>query len=343
MKCSQIKILLADYLDKSLPDNEMAIVKEHLAECKDCRQEFQFLKQYRNRLASYPTLKAPDDFLAGIHHKINASRRGAVVQKLFYPLRIKVPLEAAAVLVAAVTVVLLFNPFKQDMQEYKTETPLAITKEKAGGPKRNEERAVRERKPAHIARNNSERTDHDRYALADKKTSVSTTQGMVDADTSIDEKSLKTDAGKPAGGEAEISLYLKKGPASVLAVSPRVTSESEKSVQKEESSTLAQNESLTAKKGPAYSRKSKKDAQYDTYKNDTNSIKALVHSLGGRIIAIAQNGTSPSGRKVTVEIPASKYDQLLNGLYPRWIIEKQMPALLPRNSGVIVVHINLNE
>ena len=123
MKCDDIKLLLAEYLEGSLPAGDAAAVKEHLRTCADCREELQFLKKYMKKTESFPTLKAPDDFLEKIHRKIDAPDARHPYHKAVFPLKIKVPLEVAALLALAVTGLLLFKPFRPEMTEYRAEEP----------------------------------------------------------------------------------------------------------------------------------------------------------------------------------------------------------------------------
>ena len=69
MKCDDIQLLLDEYLEGSLAAGDAARVKEHLKTCADCRDELQFLKKYLKKTETFPTLKAPDDFLEKIHRE----------------------------------------------------------------------------------------------------------------------------------------------------------------------------------------------------------------------------------------------------------------------------------
>lgn len=106
MKCSDVRKILADYLDGVLSQQDRALVEAHLASCKSCSEEFAFLKTYVNEAGSLEKVKAPSDFLEKVHQRLE--RRFSfekLMRTLFVPVKIKIPLELAGV---AATVLIAF-------------------------------------------------------------------------------------------------------------------------------------------------------------------------------------------------------------------------------------------
>ena len=97
MECLRAIKLLSDYLDGILDSQSAAQLERHLSECTGCRQQLDALKALVGELERLEPVKPPHDFLDQIHERLEPrSWRDTIVKKLFFPLRIKIPLELAA-------------------------------------------------------------------------------------------------------------------------------------------------------------------------------------------------------------------------------------------------------
>jgi hypothetical protein len=115
MRCAKIRKLLSVYLDGELDARTRAAVEKHLRECKGCGEEFLALKEMILELRSLDNLKAPNDFIEKVHQKIeNPSLWEKVKTPLFFPLRIKIPVEITALAATAVLIFFLFNSLQSD-------------------------------------------------------------------------------------------------------------------------------------------------------------------------------------------------------------------------------------
>lgn len=79
--CKEIRQLLPSYLEDDLKPGQKKLVKEHLSRCPDCTKIFNSLKETVSSLRSLEKVKAPTDFLEGIHEKIEAYERGGSAMK----------------------------------------------------------------------------------------------------------------------------------------------------------------------------------------------------------------------------------------------------------------------
>jgi hypothetical protein len=105
--CSDIRMLLSEYLDGSLEAKARALVQEHLNACPACREELDALKSLVKGVGSLESVKAPADFLDQLHRRMERhSRISKIKAWLFYPLRVKIPLELAG---AAALAFILFS------------------------------------------------------------------------------------------------------------------------------------------------------------------------------------------------------------------------------------------
>jgi|GEM_PF-1852607 Predicted transmembrane transcriptional regulator (anti-sigma factor) len=62
MKCEEIRELLSLYIDKSLDENEMKAVEEHLSSCEDCSRECAELEEMIGVLGQTEMIPVPDAF-----------------------------------------------------------------------------------------------------------------------------------------------------------------------------------------------------------------------------------------------------------------------------------------
>jgi hypothetical protein len=342
MKCEQVKILLADYLDKKLPDGDRAMVQEHLRQCADCREELQFLKKYMKEIESFPSLKAPDDFLEKIHERINRPMHSGVIQKLFLPLRIKVPLEAAALLALALTGLIIFKPFKHADVEFKAEEPIASTDEKTEKSGQAERHIFRRDRSPMIAKEDIKirEKEKDMDLVPGKKVASANSEDMTVDNSAISEKSSKADKKAYPADRAEITLYLKQNMVSGGETQSRDSIAAQKSEQAEETKTISE-KYFAAKKEKAGAERSSQTAPAGPYQAQVDTISSLAQSLEGRIIKNEYDDRTASNRLVVVEIPAKNYTRFMNGLRGSWSVQRQYPAMPPRRAVKVQINMNL--
>ncbi len=341
MKCDDIKLLLADHLEGSLSASDTGLVKEHLKKCADCRVELQFLKKYLKKTENFPSLKAPDDFLEQLHARIGEPGRGSVVKKLFYPLKIKVPLEVAALLALAVTGMIIFKPFRPEMAQYKSEEPAshpAMEEEKA---LRGEKHITHRERPPMVASNAVKAKDKEKSAAPDKKVAAAE-ETVVAADIRVSEHPAREEMKSSGSGPAEITLYLRQ------ATVARVEREADESVMDRKADyaatekTLARRSLEKAKKYEAPSGEAaQRTAPADRILNDVEGIAGLAQSLEGRIIKRPMDEKTGVDSQVIVEIPRKNYSRFMKGLRGKWSVLKQYPSQPPERAGKVRFNINL--
>lgn len=99
MTCEHARALFSDLADGRLGAPERAACKGHLAECAECRGEWQGFQRMLGLLRTLPRLRAP----AGFAERVLAAAGPApwprrMLRRLFVPLPVKLPLEAAALI-----------------------------------------------------------------------------------------------------------------------------------------------------------------------------------------------------------------------------------------------------
>jgi hypothetical protein len=110
MNCEEFQSQFADVLDHGPEWSGAKPIEEHLAGCSICREELEGLLECRRLIASLPEIEPPFGFVSRIMGHVNDSAKGARAWKRFFlPLRVKIPLQAAAVAVIAVMSVYVYQ------------------------------------------------------------------------------------------------------------------------------------------------------------------------------------------------------------------------------------------
>lgn len=110
-QCNSIQERLSDYIDGMLAPEEQVQVEEHLKSCRDCTRSLEELKKTVSMTREMAECEPPPEFAEKVMARVRreAVRERGLLRKLFYPLHIKIPLEAFA---AAAVVLISFYVFK---------------------------------------------------------------------------------------------------------------------------------------------------------------------------------------------------------------------------------------
>jgi len=122
MNHNEIRHMLSEYIDGAVSPKDRTAIEEHLKTCERCSEA---LKELRQTVAVIRTVEELDP-PAWMTQKIMAKVRVEAAKKswfhrLFFPLHIKLPLEAVGVLFLAVTAVFIYQNIQPSM---RTPNPL---------------------------------------------------------------------------------------------------------------------------------------------------------------------------------------------------------------------------
>jgi anti-sigma factor RsiW len=111
MNCENIRELLNAYIDGILSDKDRAVVESHLQTCNDCRNELDELKAAIKLVRGMDRIVPPPWFAEQVMSKVreDAVKEKGIIQSLFYPLHIKVPIQAFATVVVAILAVVIYK------------------------------------------------------------------------------------------------------------------------------------------------------------------------------------------------------------------------------------------
>jgi hypothetical protein len=124
MECTEVQKRLSAYIEKAVTPSQKALIDGHLRRCKRCKASLADLKKtvkYVQQLKEVePPLWLAQRVMARV--RAEAGEKRGVLQKIFYPFYIKLPLEAVAVVVIAVGAVYILKAVLPEMQLAKIPT-----------------------------------------------------------------------------------------------------------------------------------------------------------------------------------------------------------------------------
>jgi hypothetical protein len=117
MECRNLREKLTAFVDEQLAPDEKKAVQEHLDTCPDCASHLEELRKTVAYARGLEGVEPPSWFTRKVMSKVReeAGRNKGILLKLFYPLHIKIPLEAAAMLVIVVTAFYVLRAVQPDV------------------------------------------------------------------------------------------------------------------------------------------------------------------------------------------------------------------------------------
>lgn len=131
MNCDQIQEQLSEYLDNRLEDAyRRRAIEDHLASCPRCLPEAKQLRDGIKGVAGLPEVELPAGFSQRVMARVREEEAGPTLwERLFQPLRIKIPLHATALLLVVGLAVFLYRanePMEQMAQSIPSEAAPAL-------------------------------------------------------------------------------------------------------------------------------------------------------------------------------------------------------------------------
>ncbi len=111
MECAKIKERLSDYIEGFLSAEEKKLFDEHLRSCGECNGILSELRKTIDHLHGMEEVEPPPWMTKKVMASVReeAEKKKSLWQSLFYPIHIKLPLEAVGVVLVAVTALYVFQ------------------------------------------------------------------------------------------------------------------------------------------------------------------------------------------------------------------------------------------
>ncbi|WDT76833.1 MAG: DUF2275 domain-containing protein [Candidatus Manganitrophus sp.] len=131
MNCDQIQEQLSEYLDNRLEDaDRRRAIEDHLASCPRCLPEAKQLRDGIKGVAELPEVELPAGFSQRVMARVREEGAEPTLwERLFQPLRIKLPLHATGLLLVVGLAVFLYRsnePMEQMVQSIPSEAAPAL-------------------------------------------------------------------------------------------------------------------------------------------------------------------------------------------------------------------------
>lgn len=131
MNCDQIQEQLSEYLDNQIENaDRRRAIEDHLTSCPRCLPEAKQLRDGIKGVARLPQVELPAGFSQRVMARVREEEGGPTLwERLFQPLRIKIPLHATALLLVVGLAVFLYRanePMEQMAQSIPSEAAPAL-------------------------------------------------------------------------------------------------------------------------------------------------------------------------------------------------------------------------
>jgi hypothetical protein len=308
MECSKAREQLSDHLDGILDLQSAAELEVHLSGCERCRQEFDHLKALVTEFNRMEPIRAPDDFLNQIHKRLQPRfTLDNVVKKLFFPLRIKIPLEFAAAAIVAViifSVIGIQQPERQLVRAPGRSISSLALEQEEGGYRVSPELIKSKAKPD-FRHTTPQKLVKENQPIALAMVIKIGESGPVTLTMEIQDAATEPLPGKAAGimdTESCPSIYFSEQRS---MPQPPVAESSEKVAP------------ARSPRQAASLRKDERKVKEKTLLNLSETfqrLKNIVQSLEGSVLSESEIEQSQSPQMVTVSLPACRYDEFVEEL-----------------------------
>ena len=343
MKDRHVREMLSEYIDGMLSGEEASSVREHLDKCPKCREEYEDMLKIIGHMKEIDRLETPDFFLEKVHERMDKpSSLHRLAKGLFFPIKIKVPLELAGLAAAALLVIYIVGiRGKEDIYELsyvrRSQPPAVLQEETVEADTGIDEMiAHREKKPPESG------FEGKKVEQRDKR---------KDAEEAIP----PSKEGIPALAPQEKRMDKRAQVEDAVASSKKVKEEErqasvpqneriERQTQIEADAPTVAKAQRKAEPGLEFVDKEKGLAEQDVLSQPTRREKFLedtINVLGGKIIEREYNSETELLESLTIEIPANGYQELIEILEVRGDILKPYPVIKEKDQETTRVRIRL--
>jgi hypothetical protein len=125
MDHATVRSLLSAYLDGAVSPAEREGIESHLQGCADCRRELAELEKTVLRIRGFGEEEPPPWMAQKVMARVReaAEKRRGLFHRLIYPLRVKLPIEAAALVVLAATGYMLYRTAAPQLAQVVPQAP----------------------------------------------------------------------------------------------------------------------------------------------------------------------------------------------------------------------------
>lgn len=118
MECHDIREKLSAYIEGLISSEEKLRIDEHLKACQHCSESLADLKKTLEYVRNLEEVEPPPWLSGKVMATVRseAEQKRGILQRLFYPLHVKLPIEALAAIFIVITTVYVFKTMQPEMK-----------------------------------------------------------------------------------------------------------------------------------------------------------------------------------------------------------------------------------
>lgn len=245
MQCDKIREQLSAYLDDALSYAEKGIIDEHLRSCPECMKSLADIEMTISSIKGLDEIIPPPWLTQKVMTRVKTEaerKKKSLLKKFFYPLHIKLPIEAVGIFLIAITALYVFRSMEPELKNVvaPSEEPISeyASKGKARKPSPRLERQPRspvftlpkKHEPSTGSHSLPESGQHpaplSEQFLYDKEAPVK--ENRTEAQEVPEKKMLQKNAPAPAGLSAQDELKLERAPHAPGKIASGLSEKAEK-------------------------------------------------------------------------------------------------------------------
>lgn len=300
MECRDIQNKLSAYLESLVSSEEKALIEAHLNSCPACSADLADLRKTLELIRGLEEVEPPEWMAQKIMTRVREESRQekGILQKLFYPLHVKLPLEAVAALLVVGLTLYIYRDIKPEMR-------LAKAPAEESAPQTLQREIVKEDKIGPI-RKSEEKNVPQEVTIAPAKPSGESAPGKIEAK---DRSEPAPKAPQPHKQE-ELMFEQRKAPAPAVAGAARPATGA---LQDEAKPEAAQATPKLKALSEGKMERMILTVRVRQIEKASKETERIVAALGGKIIETR----SLDGRRIfTAELNAGRLNELFEKLKP---------------------------
>jgi hypothetical protein len=138
MDCSNVRKILPEHIEGNSPPEQRAMIEEHLQSCGQCMLYAAEMKKTIETLQGLEEIEPPAWLTAKVMNKIRteAMPKKGWRERLFFPLHIKLPLEAFAALLITVAAIFIYKNMGPELQQMELQPQAPVMKSMPAEPEK---------------------------------------------------------------------------------------------------------------------------------------------------------------------------------------------------------------
>ncbi len=363
--CPLTKEQLSAYLDGIMTAEERRLVEDHLSTCGQCGLAFSELKDAREVLRNLEEVEPPPWFTQKIMNRVreDAESKKGLLQKLFYPFHIKIPIEALATCLVVVLALFIYKNAGLDMKVIDKPEEVAAVSPQAQLEKHDDKASLAIREKDSQADESLKKGSPDKFRSNEAPALSHGTGGSVKdtlpppaapsesrvAKKDIEEAESRYEAGRTlAKQEAATEKKVAAAPAQKPATAPPAKLKEESVPSPVGSATMAAREADKARPSLEAKAVSISERKQFLFSVSTNNIETAVtetEKLLKRFGAanITKTNRQPNVVAIGADLPGQKIKDFFNALKTVGTVkEKQTPENSQQEFVPISIEITAN-